>query len=461
MNIRKYKGERGSVLVMAVVLSFAMVLLGLSYLGFVNRVMMETEEMLADEQHRFARYAGIMTADLYARISTPGSNYHGGVTEFYDGVYYDSHILFSGFEGGFYRTDANYTLVGTGIVRRHSGVNRQSESYRSIKLETFADYLYLSDIERDLVRNVIIRFWTPDTLDGKVHSNDTLHVMGSPRFMKKVTTGAIIEPPNNNARFDESYDLNARKIIFPEQADSIRFYTGYHGWGTSDPDSATEITFSGHNIYRRYCGLYINPPDTIIQCFPPFIASAPVFPIPRSGALFIEGKVYIKANRAGVDLMDGNFRSIGYEGRLTVASSDTMIIYDNLIYRYANPDNSVPETIAEIRDVLGLISENFIMVGDSVDDVVYINAAMAALNGSISVQDIYDYWVDNEKQSLFIYGSLAQKYRGIVHTTDYGDRGFIEKDYHYDKRLRQYPPPHFIPTGNNKAIYSEAFFDEG
>ncbi len=463
MNIRKYKSERGSVLVMAVVLSFAMVLLGLSYLGFVNRVLMETEEMLADEQEHYARYAGIMTSDFNARTGNPGSNYHGGLTEFYDGVYYDSHISFEGFQGGFYRTDANYTLVGTGIVKRHSGVSRQSQAYKSIKLETFADYLYLSDIERDRERNVIIRFWTPDTLDGKVHSNDTLHihhVYDRPRFMEKVTSSAsYIDPPDNHAQFDEGYSLNANKIFFPEQADSIRFYTGYHGWGTFDPDSATEITFSGPNIYRRYCE--INRSDNTIRCDGPTIDFYPPYPIPRSGALFIEGIVYIKADRSGPDLMDPTFRSLGYEGRLTVASSDTMIIYDNLIYRYANPDNSVPGTIGEIRDVLGLISENFIMVGKDVEDIVYINAAMAALNGSISVQDIYDYWVDNEKQSLFIYGSLAQKYRGIVHTTDYGDRGFIEKDYHYDKRLRRYPPPHFIPTGNNKATYIEAFFDEG
>jgi len=459
MNIRKDKGERGSVLVMAVVLSFAMFLLGLSYLGFANQVMMETEELLADEQENYAIYAGITMSDAYARTNNPGSNYHGGLTEFYDGVYYDSYIYFGGYEGGFYRTDANYTLVGVGYVNRHSGIKRQSEAYKSIKLETFADYLYLSDVERDTVRHVIIRFWTPDTLDGKVHSNDTLHIMGAPRFMKKVTSAAsTIDPPNNNAQFDEGYKLNAGEIKFPQQADSIRYYTGYHGWGTFDPDSATEITFSGPYIYRRYCGLSI---DNTMECFPPFIASAPVFAIPASGALFIEGKVFIKADRTGPDILDPSFRSIGFEGRLTVASSDTMIIVDNLIYRYARPDNSVPGTINEIRDVLGLISENFIMVGDSVDGVVYINAAMAALNGSISVQDIYNYWAENEKQSLFIYGSLAQRNRGIVHTTDFGDRGFIEKDYHYDKRLQRYPPPHFVPTGNNKSIYSERFFSKG
>jgi hypothetical protein len=461
MNIGKDKGERGSVLVMAAVLSFAMFLLGLSFLGFSNQLMMETEGLLADGQGRYADHAGLAMSDTYARINRPGSNYHGGLTKFYDGVSYDSYIYFGGYEGGFYRTDANYTLVGVGYVNRHSGVERRFEASRTIKMETFADYLYLSDVERDLEREVIIRFWTPDTLDGKVHSNDTLHIMGAPRFMKKVTTAAsIIDPPNNNARFDEGYKLNAREIKFPQQADSIRFHTGYHGWGTFDPDSATEITFSGPYIYRRYCKQLI---DNTIECFPPFIDSpeTPIFEIPRSGALFIEGKVYIKADRSGPDILDPSFRSIGFEGRLTVASSDTMIIVDNLIYRYARPDNSIPGTINEIRDVLGLISENFIMIGDSVDDVVYINAAMAALNGSISVQDIYNYWEYNEKQSLFIYGSLAQRNRGIIHTTDFGDRGFIEKDYHYDKRLRQYPPPHFVPTGNHISVYSEGFFSEG
>jgi hypothetical protein len=464
MNIRKDKRERGSVLVMAAVLSFAMFLLGLTYLGFTNQVMMETEEMLANGQIHYARYAGLTMANTYARTNNPGSNYHGGLTKFYEGVYYDSYIYFGGYEGGFYRTDANYTLVGVGYVNRHSGIERQSQSYRSIKLETFADYLYLSNVERDTVRHVIIRFWTPDTLDGKVHSNDTLHIMGAPRFMKKVTSAAsTIDPPNNDAQFDEGLTLNSKEIFFPHFADSIRYYTGYHGWGTFDPDSATEITFNGALIYRRYCGLHIEPPDTTIECNYPTIIHPdnPPYDIPRSGALFIEGKVFIKADRGGRDLLDPTFESIGYEGRLTVASSDTMIIYDNLIYRYANPDNSVPSTIGEIRDVLGLISENFIMVGKDVGDTVYINAAMAAINGSISVQDIYDYGVFNEKQSLFIYGSLAQRNRGIVHTTDYNDRGFIEKDYHYDKRLQQYPPPHFVPTGNHMSIYSEGFYDEG
>jgi len=97
-----------------------------------------------------------------------------------------------------------------------------------------------------------------------------------------------------------------------------------------------------------------------------------------------------------------------------------------------------------------------------VADTIYVNAAMAAINGSITVQDIYEYGQTNEKQSLFIYGCLAQRNRGLVHSSYNGGlRGFIEKDYHYDYRLQKYPPPHYLPTRQNPKVYYEDFYDEG
>jgi hypothetical protein len=157
---------------------------------------------------------------------------------------------------------------------------------------------------------------------------------------------------------------------------------------------------------------------------------------------------------------DGSFYSRGFHGRLTIGSSDTMIIPDNLIFDHARPDNSVPPSIDTCSDVLGLVSENYIMIGETVRPTIYINAAMAAIKGSISVQDIYKQFpsdeLDNEKQSLFIWGSLAQRNRGIVRTTDYPPghvRGFPEKDYHYDVRLKENPPPHFLPARKTKLRF--------
>jgi hypothetical protein len=461
--------EKGSVLVMAVVLSFAIFVLGLSYLASVDNLSKLVSEEVRDVQNIYGLTHGSVTnAAVQNGGQYPGS--YGSWNEFIDERgWYRNRVSFSGSfedEGLFYGTARGY-LVLTEVMTEFPGAANPliRRSIRYEILETFADYLYLSDCEEDPVRNDRIRFWGPDTLDGKVHSNDTIHVQlgqGSwPCFKKKVTSCApYVVPFNNQATFEEGFYPNAESIYFPDQADEIRRKSYIRNLGTWDPDSVTELTFNGEDIFYRYCGPG-NPPyqDSLI-CNYENISTAPHFRVPpASGALFVNGKVFIKANRGHGDLMDPYFVSDGFEGRLTVASSDTMIIYDNLIYKYANDDKSVP---TDIDDCLGLISESAIMVGDSVGDTVYINAALASIGGTISVRDIYDYGSagnpnDNVKQSLFIYGSLAMRNRGIVHTTyeNWGERGFIEKDYHYDTRLQMDPPPHFIRAREHNSVYVE------
>jgi hypothetical protein len=148
----------------------------------------------------------------------------------------------------------------------------------------------------------------------------------------------------------------------------------------------------------------------------------------------------------------GAFVSEGFEGQMTIGCSDTLIVSDNIIYKHARYNGSVPPDMDSCSDVLGLVSEKFIMMHRLVRDTLYVNAALAAIAGSISVQDIYWYeepgWF-NPKHSLFIWGSMAQRNRGIIHTTypcgsDECERGFDEKDYSYDTRLEGNPPPHFI-----------------
>lgn len=454
-NRRRAESQRGTVLVMATVLSFAMFFLGLMYLGSVQSLQKDISLQLSDSQAYFALYAGI--ADREVEVRTGNGYYNpGSWVNYYGLTSYRGSVKLGQINNYNYGYSTGYTITGEGVSSYHGwGGNSSRTLYKSFEISTYADYLYLSDVERDPVRNDIIRFWSPDTLDGKVHSNDTLHISGAPRFMKRVTSSSsVIDPSNTYARFDEGLALNAAVITFPDQADAIRNHNGYPGWGTSDPDSATEITFDGRFIYRRYCG---EDSSGNFTCDPPQIRLGFLAEIPPSGALFIEGKVLVKANRGNGDIFDGSFESLGFEGKLTLASSDTMIIPDNLIYRFANDDNSVPTTIS---DVLGLISENFIMIGENVGDTVYINAAMASINGSITVQDIYRYGYFNEKQSLFIYGSLAQRNRGLVHSSYNGGlRGFIEKDYHYDTRLRTNPPPYFLPIQDGPSIYYEEFYD--
>lgn len=463
--------EEGSVLVMAVVLSFALFVLGLSYLSSVENMDKMVSEQIRDAQNIYGLTHNRVTNMLVQTGGQYPGNF-GGWNEFIkDRAWYRDMVSFNSVfqeDGLFYGTARGYgvyTQVMTSFYGSSNPLTRYSVMYEI--LETFADYLYLSSCEEDPVRADTIVFWTPDTLDGKVHSNDTIRISATydrPRFMKKTTSCApYMLPIHNNATFDEGFFPNADSIYFPDQAEEVREKSYRNDIGTLDPDSVTEITFNGQDIIIRYCGYGAPPYQDSMICNPIHIGASQIkFRVPPAvGALFVRGKVYIKASRGYPDLMDSEFSSSGFAGKLTIACSDTMIIYDNLIYEDADQDNSVPFIS---QNCLGLISEKAIMIGDSVRDTVYVNAALASIgqSGTISVRDIYDYGTvgnpnDNEKQSLFIYGSLAMKNRGIVHTShnNWGVRGFIEKDYHYDTRFQTNPPPHFIKAREHNSVYRE------
>ena len=112
------------------------------------------------------------------------------------------------------------------------------------------------------------------------------------------------------------------------------------------------------------------------------------------------------------------------------------------------------------NDALGLISEKWVLVSDRLPGWHYgimINAGIATLRGSFSVDRVYTY--AQEHQSLFVYGSIAQYHRGIVHRGSCGSGvGYCQKDYKYDDRFRKNPPPHFISIENRKPVYREDFY---
>jgi hypothetical protein len=469
----KIGSERGSILVMAVVLSFATILIGMTFLTSAVRLQGMLNGEISRKQAKYDAYAGALegAADYLGNMI-----HSSGWKDWYRDNFYDYKIIPQGERDIEYGISTNVRIIGKG----KSGIyeeNDEAEIPIDLVNETWADFLWLTNRERDSVRIEKIRFWNHDTLDGKVHSNDTIFLEENASgavFKKRVTTSMnYIDPRQNNARFEKGWGYRGR-ITFPDQAEEIRRYTGYPGWGTWDPDSITQITFSGPWIFRRYCGRMMRDSIWAIHCDPPYITNNPPYPVPTSGALFVNGKVWVTAARGTRDKTNrpwwsqdtswdsaSQWRSDGFRGQLTLASSDTMIIMDNLIYQGARPNKSVPSSIDSCPDILGLVSENYIMIGEDAGSVVYVNAAMAAIRGSIAVQDIYESippgW-DNERQSLVIWGSLAQRNRGIVHTTEHPlgrERGFIEKDYNYDIRLKYNPPPHYLKTLNLDMVFWE------
>jgi hypothetical protein len=454
MNRRDDGKDGGSVLVMAVVLAFGIFLLGLTYLGFVDRVILDTDDLITRRQAIYAAGAAVMDAAAYAAQFDPGTDHHMKKVKFYSNVEYEAHLDFTGYTGWDYSVVADYVAVGIGTARSYSGVETRYQVSGGVKHETFADYLYLTVDEHDLVWGHQIYFWTPDTLDGKVHTNDVIHIHPSqdrPVFRKRVTSSAsYIYPPDNHARFDEGLYLNQPEIIFPDRAEEVRFYAGpRYTFGSNHPDSVYWLAFLGNVFKVNRSGNRGNTWED------PTWVNLPFWELPPSGAIYVNGKCWISTTIDPDNPVPGEG---GLDGRVTVASSDTMYIRGQTLYAcFDNVNNIVPRYC---DDALGLISEKWVLVSDRLPSWhfgIKINAGIAALRGSFSVDRIYGN--AREHQSLFVYGSIAQFHRGIVHTGPCGGgNGYCQKDYKYDTRFQKNPPPHFISIEDRKPVYYEGFY---
>ena len=445
--------QRGSVLVMAAVLAFAMFLLGLAYISYVGKVINDSDDLIGTQQSIYAAQAARVDIEVYANQYEPGADHHLKVGNYYNNVGYEGHLYFTGYTGWDYSVEADYVIEGIGIAGSYSGIETRYKVSAGVHHQTFADYLYITDDEHDLVWDQTIYFWTPDTLDGKVHTNDVIHIMPDqdrPVFKKRVTSSAsYISPPNNHARFDEGLYLNQPEIYFPDQAEEVRRYAGpQYTYGNNDPDSVYWLAFLGDKFKVRKSG---NRGNTWVSDWD----ALPLIDLPGSGAIYVNGKCWISTTQYpdSANPHDGRL-----DGRVTVASSDTMYIRGQTVYScFDDVNNIVP---SNCNDALGLISEEWVLVSDRLPSWHYgikITAGIAALRGSFSVDKVYSN--AREHQSLFVYGSIAQYHRGIVHVGSCGwGVGYCQKDYKYDDRFRKNPPPHFIAIQDRKPVYYEGFY---
>ncbi|WP_029287157.1 hypothetical protein [Cellulomonas sp. HZM] len=120
-------------------------------------------------------------------------------------------------------------------------------------------------------------------------------------------------------------------------------------------------------------------------------------------------------------------------GRVTVASENYVYVTGDMVYKDKQ------------ADLLGLVGNNAVWVWNPMngsnklinDTNRNINAAILSVAHTFQVQN---YNAGGERGSLNVYGAIAQKFRGIVHS---GSNGYI-KGYSYDERFRYTAPPKFL-----------------
>ncbi len=284
--------------------------------------------------------------------------------------------------------------------------------------ENFAKFAYFTDMER-LPSGTIVWFNTGDVLRGPVHSNSQLNIHGDPVFLKEVsTTAASINyyAGTNNPDFREGITFNADPVDLPGDTGLIR-------------SKAQEAE-----------GLYFGSNATLILDYDPAtnfasvsvdLGSGPVvYQVPQNGVLYVDGTCHIKGT---------------LKGQLTVACSGDMYIDDDIYY------TTDPRVDSSSTDLLGLVSDGNVYMADTAANLdagdETVMACIMALGTSFTAQN---YASGSPRGYLRVIGGIIQDRRGPVGTFNAGTGQIVsgyDKDYVYDARLANNPPPAFPTTG--------------
>lgn len=421
----KFSSESGISLIAVILVTVLMTTISVVTLSLVvtdNRV---TAHHLESARAFWLSEAGIERALLWLRNQDPPP---GGISPFtlYNNVSIDDN------EAGSYSVvidpvDANantyikqYDIYSTG---NDGAIARQIQI--RVQMTTFGKYAYLTGSEG----YGTIWFTTGDVIEGPLHSNDQISILGSPTFLGKVTSAynSFHKGSPYHPTFKKGYQLGVPQITFPTFQDVNDNY-----WAVNDdpPSLVIDARFSRHSSIK------FNADGTITynvwhwhwgnKIYDIHNASANLSDL--NGAIFVQGDVQLKGT---------------VNGQVTVIATDNVKITDDIRYADANAQG---QPNAGCNDVLGIISSKNIIVANTSanqSDVV-IDAAILALGNSFTVQN-YD--SGDFRGTLTIWGSLSQKVRGPVGTFGwYGQTGY-QKDYHYDSRFESIVPPYYPTTG--------------
>ncbi len=330
-----------------------------------------------------------------------------------------------------------------------------------------------------------IQFVTGDTLDGNVHFNDTPLINGTTQFLQGFETSApscktTPYSVSNCKRGSGTPNLNGSKATYadplslPDNAGAFATYINqglgcqYTGdtrikfnsdgtmtvWSTK---SAGTSTGSGCGTFTGSTPVTVNVPDGQFVYVKNWTSQSKC----TTGQV---GDGLPVANDINVDVPtfycgNGNVYVEGtVKGRVTVVAQNNIVITGNLLL-----DGVAAGATPAGTSVAGLVAGNSVVVGHPVKCTStsstcsswanintgtnrYIYASIQTLQRSFWVQS-YDKGA--QLGTLNVYGSIAQKWRGIVGTGT--STGYL-KNYRYDSRLRFQAPPYF-PQWTN-AVWS-------
>lgn len=428
--------ERGISLLMAILLGLI-----LTSIGFVTIHAVITDASVSGYhiktvQAFWAAESGMEKALNYLRFADPPP---GGTAPF-------TYEQDAPVGGGSYTTeiDPDDGNAGTYLKKyRITVTGKMGDATRTITAQvqssTFGAYAYLTADEG----MGTIWFTSGDLIDGPIHSNDFIAISGSPTFTGKVTSARdkFIEGPNFSPDFQKGYQLGVPEVTFPTLQNILDNYLLENG-------STTPLTIDAR--FNRDAEIVFNADGTM---------NYSVWRYTWGG-----GKVYIIENQSvalsdlnGMVYVKGDVSVKGeVNGRITLIASDNIYIEDDIVY-YDSDAEGKPNPSSS--SALGLISVKNVVIEDNQPNSndIRINGAILTIEKSMTVNN---YASGQPRGKLRLWGSLSQRIRGPVGTyNNWGTRSGYEKDYHYDYRFLNSPPPYFPVTGQYE-IFSWQEVDE-
>lgn len=367
-------------------------------------------------------------AQLGAPVTGAGAGGSGPVALFTnqdagDGVYsawVDPMDSNSGQSTRFLAITVRGTLAGSGLSRAMQ---------LRLGQQNFSRYSYFTDLEQSASGGTIW-FTSNDEFFGPVHTNDQMHISGDPVFHEEVSSGDdTIDyyhggPPSDDPTFEMGVTLGASNIELPPNTDLLRAKgleaDGLYFNGTAEIEMQVDAGTGDGELRVRLNG-----------------GGAVDYPLPANGVCYVNGKVEIKGT---------------LKGQLTVACDGDIEIMDNCLY------DTDPRSDPSSTDLLGIVADGDVYMDgnpyganvDTADETVM--AAIMALDESFTVENFSS---GSPRGNLVIYGGLIQYRRGPVGTFNPATQQIVTgyaKDYSYDPRLMDNPPPAFPTTGEIDKI---------
>lgn len=389
-----------------------------------------------------------------------------------------------------YPDNAGRTLKGYYVVGKGSTPNAyQRRIAYQAQEESFAEYAYFTREERSPVATGAIWFIWADYLDGRVHSNDQFRISWrtsnppDPIFAKRVTTAADAPFYSPDPTTPEDYSqifqdgqagisTNVDYIPMPQNMNTQRdaAWAGSSGFPTTTGPYLRSTQGGGLYIKGAVDSMVFSSTATQTQATITQMPSSTTkivatyvedYTLNQTSLLRINynksGSKWVEASRTndvqpglpnGVIYCDNAIGGVqgvvGGRHTLACASGKDVTITGNLTL--ANNPNTNPNA----TDVLGIVAQNVVLDKPSGD--LTVQAVMFA-GGETSSGSIYNkYWDTSPRQqsAFHLLGGLLQAQRGPVGTFNPSTGAIVSgytKDYHYDTRLSDIPPPYFPTTG--------------